>query len=115
MRVDCEDSLSQIDYDVIMRREGYYLGYFGKSKVENLVDEIFMRFDKDLRIAEGISLEVYYSDKSLLSDIERLQVDIPPLLHERIDIILNCYFDERVPSETVEYELLLSGISNLGR
>ena len=49
MKIDMNDPLAVADHDTIMKQEGYFVGYYGSTSIEDVVDDIKGKLGEDLK------------------------------------------------------------------
>lgn len=113
MKYDSNDTLSMADYEIIMRREGYYIGYYGDSKIKNLIDDIKKKLNRHLDKAKGMSLILYHENSSVLIEFQKIIDELVSLVHKDADIILDYEIDDSLATGVIEYEILLTGLEQV--
>lgn len=113
MKVDTNDLLSAADYAVIMRQEGYFVGYYGSTTIDSLIDDIKEKLGGNLENAKGMSVVFYYGDDGLLMGIEQIMDKVESLVYEDTNVVINSEVDDEIPIGVLEYEILLSGLSSI--
>ena len=110
MLVDKKDGGDYADYCVMMRRKGYYSGYYGITTPDKFENDIRDKLDDSLKEANAFSIDFYVNENFDLSLISTLYDKIESFFKREISSFYNTHFDNNLPDRTFEYEILLSGI-----
>ena len=110
MKGDTNISLAKADHNTIMRREGYFVGYYGSSTADELVDDIREKLVDQWCKAKGLSVVFYHCDDDISEDIGQITDEIESLVSEDTNMVFCSEIDDRVSAGVLEYEVLLSGI-----
>jgi hypothetical protein len=110
MLVDKNDALDYADYTAMMRREGYYIGYYGRTTPEEFENDIQKKLGESLKEAQTFSIDFYVNENFDLTIISTLYDRIEALFQGEISSFYNTHFDNDLLDVAFEYEVLLSGI-----
>jgi hypothetical protein len=110
MLVDKSDAIDYADYTVMMRKEGYYAGYYGRTTPDQFENDIEEKLGNTMKEAQAFSIDFYVNDNFDLTMISTLYDRIELLFLGRISSFYNTHFDTSIPDDVFEYEILLSGI-----
>ncbi len=116
MKVDINDPIAVADHDTVMRKKGYTVGYYGCIRPEKLVMEIKDKLGDYLQNAKGMFVTYYVNENSSMSMFLRegkggdVMEEIEALCNKNTDTIFDIQYDNNLPLEVFEYEVLLSGI-----
>ncbi|UFH58486.1 hypothetical protein [Sulfurovum mangrovi] len=110
MLIDKNEEEDYADYTFMMRREGYYIGYYGRTTPNQFENEIRKKLGNILNNAQAFSIDFYVNENFDLSLITTLYDRIDPLFPRGISGFYNTHFDMSIVDDFFEYEILLSGI-----
>lgn len=116
MKVDINDPIAVEDHDTVIRKRGYIIGYYGSVKPKKLVMEIKDKLGDYLQNAEGMFITYYVNENSSMSMFfgegkgGDIMEEIEALCNKNADTIFDIQYDNDLPLEVFEYEVLLSGI-----
>lgn len=113
MLIDKNEVGDYADYTVMMRREGYYTGYYGRTIPDQFDNEIRKKFGHTLNKAQAFSIDFYVNENFDMTLISTLYDKINSLLQGEISSFYNTHFDKNLPDGIFEYEILLSGIKEI--
>ncbi len=112
MIFDRNDPLAVADHSIIMRRTGYFVGYYGQVSYEDTVSDMKKRLGSHLGRVKGAYVTIYHHH--LGSDLlDEMVNGIGILLGEDVSVVFSEEVDETIPSGNVAYEVLLSGVDVL--
>ena len=112
MIFDRNDPLAVADHSIIMRRTGYFVGYYGQVPYEEIIYDMKKRLGSHLGRVKGAYVTIYHHH--LGSDLfDEMVNGIGALLGEDVSVVFSEEVDETIPSGNVAYEVLLSGIAVL--
>jgi len=114
MLVDKDDALDYADYCTMMRKQGYYVGYYGRTTADQFENDIRSKLGNILKKAQTFSIVFYVNANFDISLISSLYERIEPYFQEDTSSFYNTHFDEKLPDGVFEYEILLSGIEKVG-
>ena len=110
MENDTTILLKKADHHTIMRQEGYYAGYYGRSTAVELVDNIREKLVDQLCKAKGLYVVLYHCDHYTAEQIEHITNEIESLVSDDASTVFYSQIDDGVSTSVLEYEILLSGI-----
>jgi len=119
MTVDINDPYAVADHDTVMRKQGFLVGYYGSIKTDKLVVEIKENLSDYLEQAHGMFITYYVNENAPLSRflVEEkgitLMEEIEALCNKNADTIFDIKYDNSLPLDVFEYEVLLSEIKRL--
>ena len=113
MLIDKNEVFDYADYAVMMRREGYYTGYYGRTTPDRFSNEIKIKLGNTLHEAEAFSIDFYVNKNFDTTLISTLYDKIDSLLHGEMSSFCHTHFDKELPDGIFEYEILLSGIKEI--
>ena len=113
MKGDTNISLAKADHNTIMRRDGYFVGYYGSLTADELVDDIRDKLADQLCKAKGLSVVFYHCDHDISEEIEHITNEIESLVSDDTSMVFYGEIDNRISTSVLEYEILLSGIETI--
>jgi hypothetical protein len=119
MTVDMNNPYAVADHDRVMRKQGFIMGYYGSIRADELVREIKEKLVDYLEQAHGMFITYYVHEASSISmffneDKGMIIIEeIEALCNKNADTIFDIKYDNNLPLDVFEYEVLLSGIKRL--
>lgn len=110
--VDENDLLEVVNYDTIMRQQGYFVGYYGCTLAKNVVEEVKDKLGDNILVAKGMYIMLYVNGDSPVMIMSTVLEGLESLVSEDTCVIFDFIIDNNIPDENMEYEVLLSGIIN---
>lgn len=113
MLIDKNNALDYADYAVMMKNEGYYIGYYGRTTHNHFENEIQDKLGDSLKNAQAFSIDFYVNENFDLTLISTLYDKIYVLFQGEISSFYNTHFDTNIPDGVFEYEIVLSGLQEV--
>lgn len=113
MLVDKNDMLDYADYTLMMRREGFFAGYYGITTPYQFKNEIQDKLADSLKEAQAFSIVFYVNENFDQTLASTLYDKIEVLFQRGISSFYNSHFDKNIPDGVFEYEIILSGIKKM--
>jgi len=98
------------EYDTSVRKEGYFVGYYGSVEIDYFISDVQKKLGDNLKKLKNMSVKYYYSDVVSEEKIVDVIESIRRLVDEDVSIVVNGKVDDSLTPGIVEYEILLFGL-----
>ena len=102
--------LDTADYKTILSHQGKIDGLVGSCKIDELTNQFDEVFRNSLLNAKGISVKFTFHPNHPLSFVGEYLENFYNFSNEESDVILGTEVDDSIDIDTINYEILITGL-----